>query len=853
MASRLSSLLVRDGLVGVKRMEKAFQRQVIYGGSLDTILLEMNLVPEDRLTQYLALATGLPPANRAETAVFDPEAVKRCPEEVANRHKVAPLQIDGGALRVLVCDPVDMPMLEDLADVLDLPVQPLIVPEYRWHVVYSRSYDKLAPARYATLAKQAETSPMLAPIGRSKTVIVEPEPQDSAPDHVVIDVPADGVPQPRPASPEKTLRFTAQTQAEPDEETKPSGPRAITAELSTPALQRSITETEERRREAAERHQTAHPQLPGQTRTTLIGFAPVVGTPPPAVNEVVPPPEPPPKARQDAAPVAPAAITASGGTPEPPPAGDGPIKPTIARAALATADDRDAIFGLLLRALRSRARYAALLTVQGGAAIGRVAIAEEGVETSTVSSVLLPLDTPSAFATVLQSKVQHVGAVATGDKDVDGMLEKLGGVVPPSALVLPIALRERVIAIAYAHNLERKLGLAETAELLPLASVVSEALGRLIVKQKSIGYRAPSAEPVPVIEIDGGEIPTKRIERRASEWNVPDGAAPPPELDHALEHGTELSIAAEPPGPIAEILDVIEGADESAAETAIAEVIARAPELLPLLGKRFPGKLRVDRYQVSGRALRAAQYGGILDVVVRLGSPAADLLVEKMNDTHRDVRFYATVCAAELRPRSAIYALVERLFDADYGVRAVAIEALAGYPVRELDLAMVRCRHALHSDDPERVGAAASAIAELADTGAMSDLIDTVGRDGKRGEHVRRALVALTKQDHGTSERKWRKWWDEHRKKHRIEWLIEGLGNKEASIRQSSADDLRKLTGEYFGFHHDLPKKERESSQARWHQWWNETGRRRFVRDDDERHRPTAVVKVIEKKDPPKA
>src|SRR5258706_5342340 len=155
MPSRLSSLLVRDGLVGVKRMEKAFQRQVIYGGSLDTILLEMNLVPEDRLTQYLALATGLPPANRAETQVFDPEAVTRCAQEVAALHRVAPLQIDNGALRVLVCDPVDLGLLEDLADVLDLPVQPLIVPEYRWHVVFARSYDQQAPARYATLAKHA--------------------------------------------------------------------------------------------------------------------------------------------------------------------------------------------------------------------------------------------------------------------------------------------------------------------------------------------------------------------------------------------------------------------------------------------------------------------------------------------------------------------------------------------------------------------------------------------------------------------------------------------------------------------------------------------------------------------------
>ena len=64
MPSRLSSLLVRDGLVGVKRMEKAFQRQVIYGGSLDTILLEMSLVPEERLTQYLALALTLAPSTQ---------------------------------------------------------------------------------------------------------------------------------------------------------------------------------------------------------------------------------------------------------------------------------------------------------------------------------------------------------------------------------------------------------------------------------------------------------------------------------------------------------------------------------------------------------------------------------------------------------------------------------------------------------------------------------------------------------------------------------------------------------------------------------------------------------------------
>src|SRR3954454_24913345 len=108
MPSRLSSLLVRDGLVGVKRMEKAFQRQVIYGGSLDTILLEMNLLPEERLTQYLALASGLPPAARDEGAEIHAAATELVPREVAEKFRAVPLALDGEAIRVLVCSPLEI-------------------------------------------------------------------------------------------------------------------------------------------------------------------------------------------------------------------------------------------------------------------------------------------------------------------------------------------------------------------------------------------------------------------------------------------------------------------------------------------------------------------------------------------------------------------------------------------------------------------------------------------------------------------------------------------------------------------------------------------------------------------------
>jgi hypothetical protein len=309
-----------------------------------------------------------------------------------------------------------------------------------------------------------------------------------------------------------------------------------------------------------------------------------------------------------------------------------------------------------------------------------------------------------------------------------------------------------------------------------------------------------------------------------------------------IEMGGETGRRAAPARPAAALLDAIEAAGEGESDALLAEAVERAGEMIPLIASRFPGRLRVERFQVSGRALRAAQYGALLELAVRIGPPVTEVLIEKMNDPQRDVRFYATVCAAELRPRSAVYALVERLFDPDYGVRACAIEALVGYPLRDLDSALARARHALHSDDPERVLAAATAVAELGDVAALPDLLDAVGRDGRRAEHARRALTSLTKQDFGTSERKWRKWYDEHKPRHRIEWLIEGLTHKEAALRQSAADDLRKLTGEHFGFHHDLPRRDREVAQQRWKQWWNDIGKRRFARDDDERHRPTATL-----------
>jgi hypothetical protein len=863
MPSRLSSLLVRDGLIGVKRMEKAFQRQVIYGGSLDTILLEMSLIPEERLTQYLALASGLPPASRDEGNTLSPAATATIPRDVAERYRAVPVALDGECVRVLVCSPLEINELEDLADQLDRPLQPLITPEFRWHLVYAAAYRLDPPARYTTLARALDVEVMSTPVGRTKTIIVETHPpdDDAAPDTVVADVTerttsladmttrlpsmlkppaaasADAAMSTQPL-PSATRLPAAVPQPQPASQAQPIK-RAPAVEASAPTeLQLPAASSLPARKtpSAPPPHESGanrKPTLLGVKAPIIIESGPIaaVATPPTGVPAQVPEPAKRPRGQMRP-------LRGAGTQPISTEGRDGPLTVVAARELLTTADDRDTVFLTLLRAARSRARWAGLLTVQGGAAIGRVALAEPGIDTAAINTVLIPLDSVSAFRTVVSSHQPHVGSIVSGDPGIDAMALRLGGTMPPSALLLPVVLRDRVVALVVAHRLNSDLRISDVTELYPMAHAASEAIGRLIVRHKSAGYRAPVDNSAVDVEID--KIDTKKfnaVKEDGTPWTAPERPSIP-----NIDHGVEVPIPAEPPRPIDAVLDEIESSREGFADDAMRDAVERAMEVMGPLNKRFPGQLRVQRFAVTGRPLRAAQYGGLLELVIRLGSVASELLIEKMASQDRDVRFFATVCAAELRPRTAVFALAERLFDQDFGVRGSAIEALAGYPVADINSALARARRAVHSSDAEVVAAAAVALVALGDVEAVPDLIGVVERNDRAGDQARRALVTLTAQDFGSSERKWRKWHTDARSRHRIEWLIDGLVHKDDAIRENAINDLRRLTGEYFGYHHDLPRKERDAAAARWVSWWRDTGERRFVLREDERHRPTAQI-----------
>jgi hypothetical protein len=813
--SRLSSLLVRDGLIGVKRMEQAFQRQVIYGGALDTILLEMGAITEERLAEYLSLASGLPPADRNLLDYFDPRAVQVCPRELAEEFRVVPVAFDGEALRVLVSDPVDLASLEALATRIGAPIQPFVVPEFRFSLLVERLFGVPAPSRYMSLAARQAASKRPAP----------PEPKV-----IVEDV---------------HIRRMAET-------------RTRTGPMSTDTVARALERQEEKRKAASASFSPvpAAANVPSHIVDDLARS--VRATPRP--NSVPAPPvevkEPDtPRLRAEPAPTpdnVPHVVRAPEGTQMVRVSWHGdslldpsPLEPRVALEQLRAAGDRDGVFHTLIRGVRARTTYAATLVVQGDTAFGREAISTEGSD-GAITQIALPLAGGTPFRSAIVAQAPYIGPIASGQPSLDITVARMGGVLPSAALLMPVVIKNRVVALVYAHRGGDPLTFADVAEVLPLAPEAAIALTKLILRSKSSGYgRAPDPTPPPlaVEDLAPKTAPDRTDSGKWKRVAIPPDA-PAPTLALGADAPAFVGVGEAPiptlRRPIEQIIGTIEGGGSGAAE-AYDEAVRRVDETLGVLRRRLPGKLWVDRYS-SARPTRASQHGPLLALLVRLGERAVPLLLELLSNEDRELRYYATLACSEVRNLALVPGLTARLFDQDYGVRGAAVDALHGYPPRDTEAALGQVRNALHGD-AARARAAAHALGELRDIGAIPELISTLERDHTTGEEARRALVQLTKQDFQLKAKKWRSWWEKNRERPRLEWMLEGLGHSEEEVRLSASEELKRVTGEYFGYHYDLPKREREEARARWLKWWEEVGKRRFLRlGVNEAERPTAML-----------
>ena len=131
MAARLSDFLVHDGALPVETVRVAVARQIVYGGALDTALLEMDALAEATIWHELSHASGLPipdpdlvhASNPAASAEFDAVRSERC--------RAVPVGRRGNRLQLLCGDPIEREALREVSAELALDLELYVVPEVR--------------------------------------------------------------------------------------------------------------------------------------------------------------------------------------------------------------------------------------------------------------------------------------------------------------------------------------------------------------------------------------------------------------------------------------------------------------------------------------------------------------------------------------------------------------------------------------------------------------------------------------------------------------------------------------------------------------------------------------------------
>src|SRR5258708_5045148 len=110
---RLGELLVEWGTANTKDVEKALEHGKKQGLRIGDALIDLKLVADSEVYKALASQHNMEYVDLEQTSI--PAAVvNSIPDDLIKRYMILPLAREGGKLKIVVHDPLDLEMLEIL-------------------------------------------------------------------------------------------------------------------------------------------------------------------------------------------------------------------------------------------------------------------------------------------------------------------------------------------------------------------------------------------------------------------------------------------------------------------------------------------------------------------------------------------------------------------------------------------------------------------------------------------------------------------------------------------------------------------------------------------------------------------
>lgn len=565
----LTSLLARDGVVPLDVIEQALQRQVLEGGEIDTAVLELTSVAENVLASYRAASYGLPPASRQELERADATLAAALPKALALEHGVVPIARDEKTLVLAAVWPLRAQALEEIAQRTGLAPSLRIGTELRTHAALARCYGEVLPRRLSRLCERLDAE------SPGATLDVRPPAQPSEPPW------RDRVSTPRPPrrAPESVAEGDASTHAEPHVE-----PRVESAASA-------------RRKERAHDDEVLPPPVrvvqvvrlggsvrPAETRS-------VAGTRATGDDDTRParPSKLPPR------PSSPFRVGRISAAPR------GPLTQPQAMELLGRAQDRDRVLDAFFSFARQYFACAVLFALREDRLLGLEA---SGLPELDVRALDLSVPrTGSVQATVLERGARVLDLTATPADQA--LAEALSRTHAQPCAVIPIAIRQRIVAVLYGDRGGEALQLGDLAPLLQTLPAVSAAFERIIQQHKAHAIAARDQAHPSLAPLGGSRAPRPSARQATSVGAGPvhsrtatNMAATPAPERVASEVAPTVFVPKAPRVP-AELAAAAESLDELAGKPTQELPVARPSQRPPARPSQRPA----GPYSVQGGSL----------------------------------------------------------------------------------------------------------------------------------------------------------------------------------------------------------------------------------------------------------
>ena len=844
MATDLAQLLLSTGLVTAEALQEALQRQVVFGGSLDTNLLEIGTQSETDVLAALSQALGAPAVGREQIDQIGAHMSRLFPLVFAETYHLVPYRLVEQDFWVLLNSVPDPQLLERIAERLQLRPKPLVTTEVRLHYAMHQLYRTALLPRFVTLLQKLDnTLPKRAPSS-----------SPSGGEHVLSWGLSSG--------------HIAPARARGDRGRGGLDIKGLLARLESASDRDSIVEI----LLGAALAVFDYAALFSVQGGTVRGWR---GTTTEATQRLV---------RLSLSVELPSVfqtIYATGGHYL------GPLPQNSVNAQLLSDMGRVAPRAALLAPISVGGKIAAILWADNGATAvsskrvaavlllaQRAGIGLEGLIRKRKATAQRLIDTQSgtlpAASVGGNAPVAAPGApplaaaqpVAAPD-DESWLVDDAGiGLSPPPAVepplpsALPLQAALAGVAVSPATSGAEQWG---TARLHDVARPPPDA-GEVA----AVELAAPTADATEDYKAFA-EV-TDSPEQALDDWEdvlvetagIADGpaaaaaanrrrqAAPPSvswdEVIAEAERAAHIVAAraaesVEVAGTLVDetelLFDSLDAQDTETRRAAIERLIGLGAAIDAELRERFPGRVTYNPLAPDARLLPFRRSSGLLELIGTRGASTASVVLPHLESTDAVKRFFAIYFLHAVSYPPALGALARRLYDPEPRNRYLAADALRTYSAEPGYSYIVQgLRDQLKVPILESQVATVQVLGQLRDPNAVPSLIPlVVASRPELGGAAASALAVICGQAFGQDVTQWAAWWQSHYNQPRPAWLVESLRHPSAVIAQLANNELALLSGRNVPFDPNGPPELRETTTRAWEAWWEQaSGARQAAR-----------------------